>query len=56
MLVLLMSKRFMNYAVYMGSGAITYVPSSINIDLGNQKLLGVVNLQTHREQGLIYFF
>jgi hypothetical protein len=30
----------MKYAVEMGSGAMTYIPSFVNIDSGNGKLIG----------------
>jgi hypothetical protein len=48
----------MKYAVEMGSGAMIYIPSFINIGSGNQKLIG--DTQTQRQQGdlislLLYF-
>jgi hypothetical protein len=39
----------MQYAVEMGSGAIIYIPSFIQIGSGIQKLLE--GIQKHREQG-----
>jgi hypothetical protein len=39
----------MNYAVEMGSGVMTYTPTSIKIGFGIQKLLG--GIQTHAQQG-----
>jgi hypothetical protein len=39
----------MKYAVEMGSGGMTYVPSFINIDSGLQNLLGW-NTQIYRQQ------
>jgi hypothetical protein len=49
-------QRFMKYAVEMGSGAMIYKSSSINIVSGIQKLIGGI----HREHGdhisLLLFF
>jgi hypothetical protein len=49
----------MKYAVEMGSGTMTYSPSSIKIDSGIQKLTEVGS-QTYRQQGdhisLLLFF
>jgi hypothetical protein len=51
MLVLLMRGYFMNYVVEMGSDAMIYIPSFIKIGSGIQKLLGEMQIQTHRQQG-----
>jgi hypothetical protein len=40
----------MNYAVEMGSGAMIYIPSFIEIGSGIQKLIGG-DSQTHRQHG-----
>jgi hypothetical protein len=40
----------MQYAVEMGSGAMTYIPSFIKSGLGIQKLI-VEDTQTHRQHG-----
>jgi hypothetical protein len=49
----------MKYAIEMGSGAMIYIPSFIQIGSGIQKLIGG-DSQTHREHGdltsLLYFF
>jgi hypothetical protein len=50
-----------NWAVEMGSGAMTYAPSFIKIGSGIQKLIGGdTQTHTHRQQhdliSLIYFF
>jgi hypothetical protein len=42
--------RLMKYVVEMGSGAMIYVPGSIKIDLGIQKLIGW-DIQTHIQHG-----
>jgi hypothetical protein len=36
--------------VEMGSGGMIYIPSFIKIGLGIQKLIGGINIQTHRQQ------
>jgi hypothetical protein len=41
----------MKYAVEMGSVAIIYIPSFINIGSGIQKLIGGIHIQTHRQEG-----
>jgi hypothetical protein len=50
----------MKCAVEMGSGAMIYVPSFINIGSGIQKLIGREYTDTHRQQrdliSLLYFF
>jgi hypothetical protein len=51
----------MNYAVEMGSGALIYAPSFINIRSAIQKLIGRdTHTDTHRQQGelisLLLFF
>jgi hypothetical protein len=50
----------MNYAVKMGSEAMIYIPSFIKTDSGIQKLIGVILIQTHRQNGdlisLLSFF
>jgi hypothetical protein len=44
----------------MGSGAVIYVPSFIEIGSGIQKLIGGIHRHTHRQQrdliSLLYFF
>jgi hypothetical protein len=50
----------MRYAVEMGSGAMIYIPSFIQIGTGIQKLIGW-DSQTHRQRGdlislLLFFF
>jgi hypothetical protein len=49
----------MKYAVEMGSGAMTYIPSFMKIGSGIQKLIGG-DIQTHRQHGerisLLSFF
>jgi hypothetical protein len=40
----------MKYAIQMGSGAMIYIPSFINIDSDNQKIIGG-NSQTLRQCG-----
>jgi hypothetical protein len=40
-------EKFMKYAVEMGSGAMTYVPSFIKIGSGIRMLIGGGDLQTH---------
>jgi hypothetical protein len=40
----------MKYAVEMGSGAMIYIPSFINIDSGIQKLIGT-DSHTNRQHG-----
>jgi hypothetical protein len=49
---------FIKYAVEMGSGAVMYIPSFINIGSTIQKLMG--DTQTHRQHGdhirLLSFF
>jgi hypothetical protein len=39
----------MKYATELGSGAMIYIPSFIKIDSDIQKLMGVENTQTHRQ-------
>jgi hypothetical protein len=41
-------KGFMKYAVEMGSGGMTYIPSFIKIGPGIQKLVAGVHRQTAR--------
>jgi hypothetical protein len=41
----------MNDAVEMGSGAMIFISSFINIGSGIQKLLGGIRIQTPRRQG-----
>jgi hypothetical protein len=41
----------MKYAVGLGSVAMIYIPSFINIGSGIQELIGVGDSQTHREHG-----
>jgi hypothetical protein len=40
---------FRKYAVEMGSGAMTYIPSFIKIGSGTQKLMGGGDSQMHRQ-------
>jgi hypothetical protein len=44
----------------MGSGAVIYVPSFINIGSGVQKLIGGIHRHTHGQQhdliSLLYFY
>jgi hypothetical protein len=40
----------MNYAVEMGSGAVIYISSFIKSGLDMQKLIGEINMQTHRHR------
>jgi hypothetical protein len=46
----------MKYAVEMGSGAMIYIPSLINIALGIQKLMGGGNRQHGDRISLLLFF
>jgi hypothetical protein len=50
----------MKYAVEMPSGTMTYIPSSIKIGSGIQKLIGGGDTQTHGERSdlisLLLFF
>jgi hypothetical protein len=39
----------MKYAVEMGSGAMIYIPSFIQIGSGIQKLIGRIHIQTHMQ-------
>jgi hypothetical protein len=41
----------MNYAIEMGSGALTFIPCFIKIGSGIQKLIRGIHKQTHRQQG-----
>jgi hypothetical protein len=41
----------MKCTIQMGSGAMIYIPSFINIGSGIQKLLEDIHTQTHRQQG-----
>jgi hypothetical protein len=45
MLILLM-RGFMNYAIYMGSGAMLYIPTFVKICSGIQKLLRGIHSYT----------
>jgi hypothetical protein len=44
----------MKYAVEMGSGAMTYIPSFINIGSSIHKLMG--DMQTQRQHGDLFYF
>jgi hypothetical protein len=41
----------MKYAVEMGSGAVIYIPSFINIGSGIQKIIGGIHRHTDRQHG-----
>jgi hypothetical protein len=41
----------MNYAVEMGLGAMTYMPSFIKVNSGIQKLMGGGDTRTDRQEG-----
>jgi hypothetical protein len=41
----------MMYAVWMGSGAMIYIPSFMKNGLAIQKLLWGIHIQTHRQHG-----
>jgi hypothetical protein len=45
----LLTGGFMNYAIKMGSGAMTYIPNFIKIGSGIQKLIG----HTHTQRNVI---
>jgi hypothetical protein len=46
----------MKYAVEMGSDAMIYIPSFINICSGIQKLIGNGRIHTHTDISLLSFF
>jgi hypothetical protein len=42
-------ERYMKYDMEIGSGAMIYMPSFIKIGSGIQKLMGLGDTQTHRQ-------